>query len=141
LLQTVMERVGRVFLEALFSGGTLNTTISRFVEAVTSGAYPLTGPGGVKPHQLLDACARSAVVRARYLALIDQSLAQLGDQARRGQDVGEVRSDVRSTELAMILMCIVVGAQTLLELKVPLEATRLAPALLTLLRRAPEKIK
>jgi AcrR family transcriptional regulator len=136
LLQAIMERVGRLFLEALFSGGTLNVTIGRFVQAVTSGAYPLTGPGGVKPHQLLDACARSVVVRARYLALIDHSLRQLEDQARRGQAVGEVRSDVRVEELALLLMCIVVGAQTLMELELPLESTRLAQALQTLLRRA-----
>jgi TetR/AcrR family transcriptional repressor of nem operon len=135
LLQAVMERVGRLFLEALFSGGTLNVTISRFVQAVASGAYPLTGPSGVKPHQLLDACARSTVVRARYLALIDHSLGQLDDQTRRGQEAGEVRSDVKSDQLAMLLLCVVVGAQTLLELEVPLEATKLAAALTALLRR------
>jgi AcrR family transcriptional regulator len=133
LLQTVMERVGRLFLEALFSGGTLTTTVRRFVEAVSGGSYPLTSPAGVKPHQLLAACARSEVVRARYLALIDQSLGQLKDQARRGQAVHEVRDDVSPEQLALLLMCVVVGAQTLLELKLPLDAPRLAQTLLKLL--------
>ena len=45
-----------------------------------------------------------------------------------------MRSDVKPQQLAMLLMCVVVGAQTLLELEVPLEATKLAPALLTLLK-------
>ncbi len=136
LLQAIMERVGRLFLEALFSGGTLSTTVSRFVSAVSSGAYPLMGPGGVKPHQLLDACARSVVVRARYLALIDQSLRQLEGQARRGQEAGELRSDVSADEMASLLMCIVVGAQTLLELEVPLEASKMAGSLMRLLTGA-----
>ena len=74
------------------------------------------------------------MVRARYLALIYYSLSQLADWSRRGQDAGEVRSDVKPQQLAMLLMCVVVGAQTLLELEVPLEATKLAPALLTLLK-------
>jgi AcrR family transcriptional regulator len=135
LLQAVMERVGRLFLEALFSGGTLTVTINRFVQAATAGAYPLMGKGGIKPHLLLDACARSTGIRARYLALIDHSLRQLEDQARRGQEAGEVRGDVRVEELALLLMCIVVGAQTLMELELPLESTRLAQAMQKLLRK------
>ena len=74
----------------------------------------------------MPARARRWCARALYVALIDQSLSQLGAQARRGQQAGEVRDDVRGEELAILLMCIVIGAQTLLELDVPLEATRLA---------------
>src|SRR5437762_1712024 len=49
-LVAVMERVGATFLEGVFAGRSLPTTISRFVEAVVSGAYPLTAKSGVKPH-------------------------------------------------------------------------------------------
>jgi TetR/AcrR family transcriptional regulator, transcriptional repressor for nem operon len=141
LVQAIMERVGRLFLEALFSGGTLSSTVSRFVSAVHSGSYPLTQRGGVKPHQLLDACARSTAVRARYVALIDQSIGQLAAQARRGQDADEVRGDVRADELALLIMCVVIGAQTLLELEVPLEATKLAGALMTLIGAKPKPLR
>jgi TetR/AcrR family transcriptional repressor of nem operon len=135
LLQAVMERVGRLFLAALFAGGTLASTIGRFVDAVGGGTYPLIGSAGVKPHQLLDACARSPVVKARYVALIHQSLQQLESQAAGGQKQGEIRQDVRAEELALLLMCTVVGAQTLLELEVPMDAKHLASALMSMLRR------
>ena len=134
LLQTVMERVGRLFLEALFAGGTLESTIRRFVDAVGGGTYPLIGSAGVQFHQLLDACARSPVVKARYVALIHQSLQQLESQTDGGQKLGQIRQDVRAEELALLLMCTVVGAQTLLELEVPMDASRLATALMAMLQ-------
>jgi hypothetical protein len=75
------------------------------------------------------------VVKARYVALIHQSLQQLESQADGGQKMGEIRDDVPAKELAMMLMCLVVGAQTLLELEVPMHAARLASALMLMMRR------
>src|SRR5262249_27064383 len=83
LIQAVMERVGAAFLEALFAGRpSLAGTVARFVEAVATGAYPLTARGGVKPHQLLEACARSGPVRAGYVALIESCIAHLAERVR-----------------------------------------------------------
>ena len=75
-LVAIMDRVGEEFLAALFAPAeplkseppSLTAIVVRFLEAIRSGAYPLTHKGGVRPHQLLQACARSPVVRARRFA-------------------------------------------------------------------------
>jgi AcrR family transcriptional regulator len=133
-LVAVMDRVGQQFLETLFAGADLPTTVSRFVAAVVSGRYPLTHKGGVRPHQLLEACARSREVRQRYVALIELSLKQVAEVVRAGQR-HEVRDDLAPAEVAQLLLATVIGAQTMLELEVPLEPARLAALLLKLLER------
>src|SRR5437762_4284682 len=58
-LVAVMDRVGTAYLDAVIvsgargAGDDLAVTIGRFLASVASGAYPLTGPRGVRPHQLL----------------------------------------------------------------------------------------
>ena len=142
-LVAVMDRVGELFLSALFQSGTLPATVERFVAAIASGEYPLTPAGGVRPHQLLEACARSPRVRERYVALIATSLEQLAAMVARGQagtpgdgargQATALRDDVAADETASLLMAIVIGAQTMMELGVPLDPPRLARAVLALL--------
>jgi AcrR family transcriptional regulator len=134
-LVAVMDRVGELFLSELFAGGTLETTVARFVDAVRSGAYPLTRRRGVRPHQLLDACARSPAVRERYVALIEASLARLGGLVGDGQRLG-LRGDVAAAEVAQLLMALVIGAQTMMELGTTLDAPRMATLVLKLLRHS-----
>jgi AcrR family transcriptional regulator len=131
-LVAVMDRVGARFLEALFAGGDLPTTVTRFVAAVASGAYPLAPRGGVRPHQLLDACVRSPEIRRRYVALIETSLAHLGELVRAGQR-DELRDDIAPGDVATLLMATVIGAQTMLELDLPIDAPRLASAMMAML--------
>lgn len=131
-LVAVMERVGELFLRSLFSSGSLPVTVERFVAAIGSGEYPLTPAGGVRPHQLLEACARSERVRERYVELIATSLEQLTAMVKSGQEDG-VRGDIAPRETASLLMAIVIGAQTMIELGVPLDPARMAAMTLTLL--------
>jgi hypothetical protein len=112
----------------------LTAIVVRFLEAIRSGGYPLTKMGGVRPHQLLQACARSPVVRARYVALIDASRDHVAQLVARDQR-SEVRSDVEPAEIATLLLAAVIGAQTMLELEVPLDPGALGTAVLKLLRR------
>jgi AcrR family transcriptional regulator len=137
-LVAVMERVGVTFLAGVFAGRSLPSTVSRFVEAVVSGAYPLTAKSGVKPHQLLEACARSPRVRARYVELIESSLAQLQGLIALGQK-SELRDDVEPAQVAALLMATVIGAQTMLELEAPLQPRAVAATLLQLLSRGRRK--
>jgi AcrR family transcriptional regulator len=132
-LVAVMDRVGELFLSALFAGGNLPTTAKRFVEAVGSGTYPLTRPGGVRPHQLIEACVRSPEVRERYLALVETSRERLAGMVREGQEHA-LRDDVEPGDVAWLLMFAVIGAQTLMELR-PLDSGRLAGTMLKLLER------
>ncbi|MDB4967345.1 MAG: Transcriptional regulator, TetR family protein [Myxococcales bacterium] len=141
-LVAIMDRVGEEFLEALFAPAeplageppSLTAIVVRFLDAIRSGRYPLTKKGGVRPHQLLQACARSTVVRARYVALIDASRDHVAQLVKRDQR-NEVRSDVEPHEIATLLLAAVIGAQTMMELEVPLDPGALGTALLKLLRR------
>jgi AcrR family transcriptional regulator len=137
-LVAVMERVGVSFLEGVFAGRSLPSTVSRFVEAVLSGAYPLTAKSGVKPHQLLEACARSPRVRMRYVELIESSLGQLRDLIALGQE-RELRDDVEPEHVAALLMATVIGAQTMLELEATIQPRAVAATVMRLLGRGRRK--
>lgn len=132
-LVAVMDRVGSRFLDAVLGSGDLLETVRRFVAAVAEGRYPLMGEAGVKPHQLLDACARSPRIRARYVGLVRDSLDRLEGAIRAGQRRGVLRRDLDVESVAMILLATVVGVQTLAELRVPIAAERTASAMLLLL--------
>lgn len=136
-LVAVMDRVGKAFLDGLLGGPEaepdLAETVAQFVVAMGSGEYPLTRPGGVRPHQLLEACARSPRVRAQYVALVTDTLERLGRSVRAGQRGRVVRSDVDADTVATVLLAIVVGAQTMLELGLPLAVDRAAATTVALL--------
>jgi AcrR family transcriptional regulator len=137
-LVAVMDRVGWSYLDAVIAtsqqGDDLAVTIQRFVESVASGFYPLTRAGGVRPHQLLDACARSPLIRERYVALVQGSLERVRQVVNAGQASETVRKDVPAGDVATILLATVIGAQTMLELGLPLDAPALAATVLGLLR-------
>jgi AcrR family transcriptional regulator len=139
-LVAVMERVGGDFLQALFAdgGGSLTSTVESFMKAIAAGAYPLMSPGGVQPHQLLQACARSAVVRERYVGLIELSLAQMRRMVKDGQ-ADELRTDVAPDEIARMLMAAVIGAGVMHELGIPIETRKLADGFMRLLSKKHSK--
>jgi AcrR family transcriptional regulator len=137
----VMERVGGELLNALL--GTerehkqqppdLPEIAKRFLSALASGQYPLTRKGGVRPYQLLDACARSPRILAQYRALVSDGLERLGRAVQAGQKRRAVRSDVDDDQVALVLMAAVIGAQTLLDLDVPMNLPAAGATLLKLL--------
>lgn len=140
----VMEREGLPFLDAILGGEddadappTFESVVGRFLASVVSGAYPLTRKGGPKPHQLLDACARSKKIRARYVALVADAIARLARVIEASQDEGSLRSDVKPTEIATILLAAIIGSQTMLELDAEIDLPRTGAAMMTLL--APRK--
>jgi AcrR family transcriptional regulator len=139
-LVAVMERVGGDFLRGLFAdgGGSLTSTVESFMKAIAAGAYPLMSPDGVKPHQLLQACARSAVVRERYVGLIQLSLDQMRRMVKDGQG-DELRPDVQADEIAKMLMAAVIGAGVMAELGIPVETRKLADGFMRLLAKKPSK--
>jgi TetR/AcrR family transcriptional repressor of nem operon len=139
----VMEREGLPFLDAILGGPgdaesppTFEAVVGRFLASVVSGAYPLTRKGGVKPHQLLDACARSKTIRARYVALVADSIARLAKVIETSQDDGTLRSDVKSDDVATILLAAIIGGQTMMELGAPIDLARTGASMMTLLTRA-----
>ncbi len=149
ILVAVMDHVGALFLAGMFEGLSadaaaaatesaagkksarrLHHAMHRFVEMVASGAYPLMATAGkgplVRPYQLLDACARSAVVRERYRELVGMSLGAVAGLVRSDQQEGEVRRDVDPETVASMALALVIGAQTMADLGMPLDAGALA---------------
>jgi TetR/AcrR family transcriptional regulator, transcriptional repressor for nem operon len=130
-LVAVMDQVGVAYLDAIIGGG-LQPTVQRFISSIASGTYPLTAKGGVKPHQLIDACARSPRIRKRYVELVKLSIDRLAALVRAGQG-SMVRADVEAGEVAALLLAVVIGAQTMMELEVPIDYAKMARTMLALL--------
>jgi TetR/AcrR family transcriptional regulator, transcriptional repressor for nem operon len=131
----------------------LAAVIDRFTASVIAGSYPLiparspkaaaSSEGGanqglhVRPHQLLDACARSSVVRERYRGLVEASVAHVARIAESDRTRGAIRRDVDVEAIGKLLLSIVIGAQTMAELGVAMDPTMLARTVAALLSPKP----
>jgi TetR/AcrR family transcriptional repressor of nem operon len=141
ILVAVMDQVGESFLASVFaqmpgltSGGRrLHHAVQRFMESIAAGTYPLMATGGkgplVRPHQLLDACARSSVVRERYRELVQLSVGAVAGLVKSDQDDGAVRGDVDPATVATMALALVIGAQTMNDLGIALDPAPLASAI------------
>ena len=143
-----MDQVGESFLASVFanmpdlsgSGGhRLDHAAKRFVDSVASGSYPLMATGGkgplVRPHQLLDACARSPIVRERYRDLVTLSVGAVAALVKADQDEGAVRSDVDPETVASMALALIIGAQTMNDVGLAPDPARLASAIEHLLAK------
>ena len=138
LMAAVMEKVGRGSLAEMLGAGEaedLATIVRRFAEALEGGTHPLTRAGGVRPYQLLDACARSPAIRQRYVALVAESTDRLAQVLHSHQQGGAVRDDVDPRHLATLLEALVIGLETMHDVEVPVDLEASAATLLRLLAR------
>jgi AcrR family transcriptional regulator len=137
-LAAVMEEVGQPLLDVLLSDRRdeldLELTVKTFVEMVGDGTYPLAPSGSVKPHQLLDACARSERVRELYAKLTEEAIDRVARIVRSSQEQKRIRGDVRPKSLASTLVALVIGAQIMMELGLEIDVKALARSALALLR-------
>lgn len=137
-LVAVMDEVGRRFLDAVLSAASgaqdLVAVAGRFLTALARGDYPLAGKRGVKPHQLLDACARSPRIRARYVSLVEDAIDRLAAIIGADQARAALRPDADPRQLARLLLAIVIGAHTMLELDMDLDVARAGGELVRLLK-------
>jgi TetR/AcrR family transcriptional regulator, transcriptional repressor for nem operon len=138
-LVAVMDRVGEAFLDDVLArageGADLFTIVQRFLLSLAEGSYPLTR-GGVRPHQLIDACVRSPAIRARYLSLVKETITRVASAVSQGQSDGMLRPDVDADAVATVLLATVIGAQTMLELEAPLDVTSVATTLMKVMAPA-----
>jgi AcrR family transcriptional regulator len=149
LLVAVMEAVGARFLSQMFAslethtdsesrvsplGGALASAAERFVNAVEGGTYPLMGASSIQFHQLLDACARSPKVREQYRGLVEASIEHVASLASLDRMSGIIRPDVDPSALGKVMLATIIGAQTMAELGVPIDAEALARTMLATLR-------
>lgn len=139
LLSAVMARIGEHVLNALLGAEQAGTpddlldVMSRFIPALLSGSYPLSRKGGMRPHQLLDACARSGEIRRQYVGLTQNSIERLGRSVAESQRRKRVRGDVEAKQLATLLVGLVIGLHTMHDLDMPLDLAGGSAALLKLL--------
>ncbi|MEZ4439687.1 MAG: TetR/AcrR family transcriptional regulator [Polyangiaceae bacterium] len=129
-LVAAMRRVGAPVLDALLAAPegelSLETAAARFLAAFADGSYPLGPAGGIRPHQLLDACARSARVGELYVELVQEAIARVAAIVKADQARGALRGDVEPEPTAQLLLAIVIGVQSMLDLGLPLEPLTLA---------------
>lgn len=136
----VMRRVGAGVLDTLLGKGedadfqSINGLATRFMQALVSGEYPLTKAGGVRPFQLLDACARSDDIRLQYLGHVSNGIDRLAEITRRLQANGEIRGDADAKQLAMWMVTLIIGLHTLYDLDAPLDLGSGMQTLLTLIK-------
>jgi TetR/AcrR family transcriptional repressor of nem operon len=138
LIAAVMDRVGREAIDSLLGDAeteSLDVVMGRFAESLLGGSHPISKGGGVRPYQLLDACARSPAVRAGYVALIVEATTRLAAILRRNQQAGVIRDDVDPEQVATLLEALVIGLETMHDVDAPVRLEAVAALLLTLLRK------
>lgn len=152
LLAAAMERLLGGFLDAIVATSDaardLDRSIERFIGMAALAARLPSAPSrgtragrgrtvGILPfHHLLDACARSATVRERFVTLLGHALERLGAAATAGQAAGTVRADLGPHELASLLVVLALGLLAAVESHAPVEPEALRRSLLALLHRS-----
>jgi AcrR family transcriptional regulator len=137
----VMAQFGERFLDAVIASasveadgeGGLVETARRFIGTFEAGGYPLMAAQGVRPHQLIQACARSPKIRERYAELVRVGVMRLGQVVQVDQTKRRVRTDVDPNEIAQLLITVIAGAQTLWDMGVPVDVPGMAKGVLTML--------
>ena len=134
-ISAVVERVLGALLDAIIATGDeerdLEHTVSRFVGLlVTEGDMPR-----LQFNRLLEACARSSSIRARFGGLLEDAIDRVGRAAAEGQGSGSVRGDVEPQAVGTLLVALALGAVTAMEVGARFDPVRAREALLALLRR------
>lgn len=140
LAAEVMRRVGAGVLDTLLGKDedadiqNITGLATRFMQALVSGEYPLTKAGGVRPFQLLDACARSDEIRLQYLSHVTNGIDRLAEITERLQENGEIRKDARPEQLAMWMVTLIIGLHTLYDLDMEMDLAAGMQTLMTLIK-------
>lgn len=123
LISVVMGRVGEQVLDTLLGtveeDGNVLALVQRFFQALESGEYPLSYRGSLRPHQLLDACARSPEIRTQYTRLVQDSIKRLARHLDKAQQLGLLRQGLPPEHLASMLVALVIGVHTLFDMDYP----------------------
>jgi TetR/AcrR family transcriptional regulator, transcriptional repressor for nem operon len=134
LVAAAMERVIGRFLDAIIATGDAALDFERsirvFAGVVTQGEFFMQK--SVRAYQLMQACARSPVVRDRYIALVDQAAGRVTHAIREGQAAGTVRIDIDPDAAGKTLIGLALGVEFLLEVGYPADTMSGADLILKL---------
>lgn len=131
LTSAVLRRiVGDFVLEAVNVDppGDLEKIVQNFVIAMATSGTPIIGTATWRFRHTLEACAKSEMLRTRYVELVEQARRQLKAQIVIGQRDGRVRTDLDAEAITGILLALAYGSIPLLELGVPLDYAAIANA-------------
>jgi TetR/AcrR family transcriptional repressor of nem operon len=135
-ISVVMERVLGAFLDAIIATGDeerdLEQTVARFAGILAAGGE---GIPGLQFHRVLEACARSVAIRARFAGLLEEAMRRVAAAAAEGQGSGSVRDDVAPEALSSVLVALALGAVSAQEVGVRFDPVAARDALLALLGR------
>lgn len=134
LVAAVMEDTLREVVDGVIGGGDagdLASTVSRYV--AVADLMRRSGPGGVRFHQLLEACRRTPRIGALFVRVLGEARARLEEAARAAQQAGRAGDRTGAGELASLLLLLALGVLVADELALPVDLERSRDALLRLL--------
>lgn len=138
LVVAVVERHLKAFFEQVIAANDapedLERTITQYVATVVAMAPTLRDRREWRFHHTLAACARSPVIRERYVSLQREAMSRVKRAAEAGQREGTIRSDVSAEALSELLVIITVGIDGMFDAGVPFDLAGGARALTKLLR-------
>jgi TetR/AcrR family transcriptional regulator, transcriptional repressor for nem operon len=141
----VMEHVLGGFLDAVIATGDdahdLERTIERFVSSLAAAASPSPHGGqGVRPvlggvqlYRLVEAAARSPLIRERLVGIVQQAVERVTRAAAAAQGRSAVRRDIDPQHGAELLVVAALGLIGAVELGVPLALREIQRTMATLL--------
>ena len=135
----VMTVNGELWLNSIFSpkpngeAENLITMVQRFLSEMVSGTYPISQEAGLRPHQLLEACARSKPIKQRYLDLIADSIRRLTENVKQSQADQQLSQTLDPEQVASLLLALAIGTHTLHDLDYPIDFSKGSMTLLQLL--------
>ena len=140
-LEAVMEQVFGSLLDALIATGDgardVEETIGRFAVAAEAmaGARKTEGLPALSMdiHRVLDACARSPLLRRRFVALLADGSTRVAGAVAKGQSAGSIRPDIDADTLGQLLTVLAFGVLTAIDTGVPIALEQAKRAVLRLL--------
>lgn len=135
----VMKVNGENWLNSIFKpqndgkAEDLLTMMQRFLTEMVSGTYPISQKAGLRPHQLLAACARSEPIRKSYIELVADSIRRLTANVQQSQNKQQLNQDIDPEQIASLLLGIAIGIHTMYDLDYPIDFAKGSMALLQLM--------
>lgn len=113
----------------------LFTMVQRFLTEMVSGTYPISQEAGLRPHQLLEACARSEPIKQRYLELVTDSIRRLTANVSQSQTKQQLDPKIDPEQIASLLLALAIGVHTMHDLDYPIDFAKGSMTLLQLLAK------
>jgi AcrR family transcriptional regulator len=144
-LEAVMDQVFGSLLDALIATGDgardVEETIGRFAAAAEAMAGTRKSDGlpalTMDIHRVLDACARSPLLRRRFVTLMAEASSRVAGAVAKGQSAGSIRSDIGAETLGHLLAVLAFGVLTAIDTGVPIALDETRSAVLRLLAPTP----